>query len=142
MTGSHPLRVLRVPGRFAVCRLSQDDVVPSWANGPGFLSITRTDDELSIVCADAAVPRGTECMRGYVAMRVEGTLAPELVGVLVSLAKPLADAGIPILAIATHDTDYVLVREVDVERAVGALERAGHEVDNGQGITFPAKRVN
>ena len=81
-------------------------------------------------------------MRGYVAMRVEGTLPPELVGVLVSLAKPLADAGIPILAIGTHDTDYVLVREVDVERAVDALRRAGHEVDNGQGITFPAKRVN
>jgi hypothetical protein len=142
MAGSHPLRVLRVPGRFAVCRLSPDDVVPSWANGPGFLSITRTDDELSIVCEDAAVPRRTECMRGYVAMRVEGTLPPELVGVLVALAKPLADAGIPILAIGTHDTDYVLVREVDVERAVDALRRAGHEVDNGQGITFPAKRVN
>lgn len=142
MAGSHRLRVLRVPGRFAVCRLSPDDVVPSWANGPGFLSITRTDDELSIVCADAAVPRGMDCMRGYVAMRVEGTLAPELVGVLVSLAKPLADAGIPILAIGTHDTDYVLVREVDVERAVDALQRAGHRVDDGEGITFPAKRVN
>lgn len=106
------------------------------------MSITRTADELSIVCEDAAVPEGTECLRGYVAMRVDGTLAPELVGVLVSLATPLADAGIPILAIGTHDTDYVLVRESDLERAVGALEHAGHEVDSGQGITFPAKRVN
>ena len=141
MASSHALRVLGVPGRFAVCRLSPADAVPSWANGPGFVSITRTDDELSIVCADALVPRGTECMRGYVAMRVEGTLAPELVGVLVSLAKPLADAGIPILAIGTHDTDYVLVREADLERAVGALQRAGHEVDSAQGINFPAKRV-
>ena len=139
---SHRLRVLRVPGRFAVCRLSPAHAVPLWADGPGFMSITRTADELSIVCEDAAVPEGTECLRGYVAMRVEGTLAPELVGVLVSLAKPLADAGIPILAIGTHDTDYVLVREPDLERAVGALERAGHEVDSGQGITFPAKRVN
>ena len=142
MASSHRLRVLRVPGRFAVCRLSPDDVVPSWANGPGFVSITRTDDELSIVCADAMVPPGTKCMRGYVAMRVEGTLAPELVGVLASLATPLADARIPILAIGTHDTDYVLVREVDFERAVTALRSAGHEVDNGRGITFPAKRVN
>lgn len=113
-----------------------------WANGPGFVSITRTDDELSIVCAEAVVPGDAECMRGYVAMRVEGTLAPELVGVLVSLAKPLADANIPILAIGTHDTDYVLVREVDLERAVGALQHAGHEVDGGPGITFPATRVN
>jgi hypothetical protein len=110
--------------------LSPADVVPSWANGPGFVSITRTDDELSIVCADGLVPRGTQCMRGYVAMRVAGTLAPELVGVLLSLATPLADAGIPILAIGTHDTDYVLVREADLDRAVGALQHAGHEVDS------------
>ena len=142
MASSHRLRVLTVAGRFAVCRLSAADAVPSWATGPGFVSITRTDDELSIVCAEPQVPHGTECMRGYVAMRVEGTLAPELVGVLVSLAKPLADAGIPILAIGTHDTDYILVREVDLERALGALQHAGHEVDSGRSITFPANRVN
>ena len=141
MASSHRLRVLRVPGLFAVCRLSPADPVPAWVNGPGFVSITRTDDELSIVCADALVPRGTECMRGYVAMRVEGTLAPELVGVLASLASPLADAGIPILAIGTHDTDYVLVREAEFERAVAALRHAGHEVDSRQHITFPAKRI-
>jgi len=80
-------------------------------------------------------------MRDYVAMRVEGTLAPELVGVLVSLAEPLADAGIPILALGTHDTDYVLVREADLDRAVGALQHVGHEVDTQPGITFPAKRL-
>ena len=142
MASSRRLRVLRVPGRFAVCRLSPSEAIPSWANGPGFVSITRTADELSVVCDEAVVPRDTECMRGYVAFRVEGTLAPELVGVLVSLAEPLADAGIPILAIGTHDTDYVLVREADLERAVGALQHAGHEVDSGQGINFPAKRVN
>ena len=128
MAGFHRLRVLRVPGRYAVCRLSPADAVPSWAIGPGFVSITRTDDELSIVCAEALVPRGTQCMRDYVAMRVEGTLAPELVGVLVSLAEPLADAGIPILAIGTYDTDYVLVRHSDLENAVQALRAAGHDV--------------
>ena len=110
--------------------MSPADAVPPWANGPGFVSITRTDDELSIVCADGLVPRDTQCMRGYVAMRVAGTLAPELVGVLVSLATPLSDAGIPILAIGTHDTDYVLVREADLDRAIGALQHAGHEVDS------------
>jgi hypothetical protein len=141
MASSHRLRLRGLPGRFAICRLSAADAVPSWAIGPGFVSITRTDDELSIVCAEPQVPHGTECMRDYVAMRVEGTLAPDLVGVLVSLATPLADAGIPILAIGTHDTDYVLVREADLARVVGALQRAGHEVDSGQGISFPAKPV-
>jgi len=126
---SHRLRVHRLPGRFAVSRLSAGDAVPAWAAGARFLSITRTSDELSIVCADELVPPGTECLRRYVALRVEGTLAPELVGVLVSLARPLADAEIPILAIGTYDTDYLLVREADVEAAIDALHQAGHEVD-------------
>jgi hypothetical protein len=126
---SHRLRVHQLPGRFAVSRLSAGEALPTWAAGNGFLSVTRTSDELSIVCADELVPPGTECLRPYVALRVEGTLAPELVGVLVSLARPLADADIPILAIGTHDTDYVLVREPDLRAAIGALEQAGHEVD-------------
>ena len=140
MAAVHRLQVRVVPGRFAVCRLSADAAIPAWANGDGFLSITRTSDELSIVCAEALVPVGTQRLRGYVAMRVEGTLAPELVGVLVSLATPLADAGIPILAIGTHDTDYVLVREADLESAIAALQQAGHEVSRGHGISFPARQ--
>ncbi len=140
MPAAHRLQVRVVPGRFAVCRLPPDAAVPEWANGDDFQSITRTSDELSIVCADALVPRGKQCLRGYVAMRVEGTLAPELVGVLVSLATPLADAGIPILAIGTHDTDYVLVREADLERAIAVLQQAGHEVGRGHGISFPASQ--
>ena len=121
-----PLRV--VPGRFAVCRLSADAATPDWANGPSFVSITRTSDELSIVCAEDRVPAGTQCEQGYAAVRVAGTLAPELVGVMVSLAMPLADAGIPILAIGTYDTDYVLVRHSDLDAAIRALREAGHDV--------------
>lgn len=129
MATSHRLRVHQVPGRFAVARLSAGEAVPTWAAGDGFLSITRTSDELSIICGDELVPPGTACIRRYVALRVDGTLAPELVGVLVSLALPLAEAEIPILAVGTHDTDYVLVLEPDLEAAIRALRQAGHEVD-------------
>lgn len=128
MTDAHRLQVQVVPGRFAVCRLSADAAIPEWANGASFVSITRTGDELSIVCAEDRVPAGIRCERGYAAMRVAGTLAPELVGVMVSLALPLADAGIPILAIGTYDTDYVLVRHSDLENAFQALRAAGHDV--------------
>lgn len=117
-----------VPGRFAVCRLDADAAIPEWANGVSFVSITRTADELSIVCAEDRVPASTRCERGFAAVRVAGTLAPELVGVMVSLARPLADAGIPILAIGTYDTDYVLVRHADLENAIRALRAAGHDV--------------
>ena len=125
---SHRLRVIVVPGRFAVCRLSAADPIPEWAAGGTFVSITRTSDELSIVCDEACVPGHTICERDYNALRVAGTLDPSLVGVLVSLAGPLASARIPILAIGTYDTDYVLVRRGDLTRAVEALRRAGHEV--------------
>jgi len=74
------------------------------------------------------VPAGTQCERDFAALGVEGTLAPDLVGVMVSIATPLADAGIPVLAIGTYDTDYVLVRESDLEAAVAALRGAGHAV--------------
>jgi len=124
---THRLTIVEVPGRFAVCRLSPDAAVPAWATVTEFVSLTRTRDELSIVCAEGSVPAGTQCERGYAALRVAGTLAPEMVGVLVSIASPLAAAGIPILAIGTFDTDYVLVRAADLERAREALRGAGHE---------------
>jgi len=124
----HQLRIRDVPGQFAVCRLAPDAAIPDWATTGELTSITRTRDELSIVCSDDRAPAGTRCERGYSALRVEGPLAPEMVGVLLSLATPLADAGIPILAIGTYDTDYVLVRATDLERARDALQRAGHDL--------------
>ena len=128
MAAAHRLPLRVVPGRFAVCRLGAEAATPDWANGPSFVSITRTGDELSIVCAEDRVPAGTQCERGFAAIRVAGTLAPELVGVMVSLATPLAGAGIPILAVGTYDTDYVLVRHSDLDNAIKALREAGHNV--------------
>jgi hypothetical protein len=125
---AHRFQLVVVPGRFAVCRLSPERAVPDWAAGTAFVSITRTDDELSIVCEAHRVPDGTVCEREYAALRVAGTLAPDLVGVLLALAGPLADARVSILAIGTYDTDYVLVRASDLPRAVAALRSAGHSV--------------
>jgi hypothetical protein len=114
--------------RVAVCRLGAAEPIPPWADGSGFVAISRTDAELSVVCTADRVPDHVKAERGYAVIGVEGTLAPELVGVLVSLAAPLADAGIPILAIGTYDTDYVLVRDATLQRAVSALRDAGHDV--------------
>ena len=125
---THRLRLRVVPGRFAVCRLAAGDPMPDWARDGSFISITRARDELSIVCDDETVPAGIVAERGFSALGVEGTLAPDLVGVMVSLASPLAEASVPILAIGTYDTDYVLVRETDLTRAIDALRRAGHEI--------------
>ena len=114
---------------FAICRLAPDAAVPKWATAPApFLSISRTADELSITAPQPTVPAGVRSERDYRALRVRGVLAPELVGILLSIAEPLAKAGVSIFAVSTFDTDYVLVKSRDLPAAVEALERAGHQV--------------
>jgi hypothetical protein len=123
-----PLEVL--PDLLAICRLLPDAALPPWATVPSpFLTISRTSEELSITTSQAAVPPGVRCERDYRALRVRGTLPPDLVGILVSIAEPLAQAGLSIFAISTYDTDYVLVKARDLPAALEALRRAGHQVN-------------
>jgi uncharacterized protein len=106
-----------VPGSYAVCRLRPNAATPAWANrAEGFRSITRTADELSIVCSADAVPEGTTGERGWACLRVRGKLDFDQTGIAAALTAPLAEAEVPVLMIATHDTDYVLVREADLDR--------------------------
>lgn len=127
MRASLPLRLL--PETFAVCRLEPDAAVPAWANESRvFLTVSRTAEELSITAEQRVTPAAGRCERDYRLLRVEGPLPFDLVGVFASIAGPLAAAGISIFPIATFDTDHVLVKAADLERAVAALERAGHRV--------------
>jgi hypothetical protein len=112
-------------GRFAVCRLPADAAIPAWAGG-AFFSLTRTPDELSLVCLKELVPEEIPCACGWRCLRVAGTLDLNLVGVLTSLAAPLAQAGVSIFALSTFDTDYLLVSEADLGRAAQALREEGH----------------
>jgi hypothetical protein len=117
------------PERLSVCQLPADAPIPAWATaGRGFCSITRTTEELSIVCAETGVPAGTRQEAGWRAFKVEGPLDFALTGILSSLAAPLAQAGISIYAVSTYHTDYVLVKAAKVDEAVRALRRAGHVV--------------
>jgi len=113
---------------FAVCRLERDAPTPGWATAGGFFSITRTAEELSVVCGQDAVPAGVRCERGWRCLRLAGTIPFSAVGVLVALTAPLADAGISVFALSTFDTDYLLVKEQDLEAAIDALRRQGHVV--------------
>lgn len=125
-TPTHTLTLL--DATLAVCRLPPDAPVPAWALAPPFSSVTRTPDELSVVCADAAVPPEQPASRGWRVLRVEGPLDLALVGVLSALAAPLAAARIAIFPIATHDTDWILVPGARVAAACRALIDAGHVV--------------
>ena len=116
------------PDILAVCRLDPDVAVPSWAFAGPFSSITRTPGELSIVCLQEGVPEGVPCERGWRYLEVEGPLAFALTGILASLTGALALAGVSVFAISTFDTDYLLVRDADAERALELLSREGHRV--------------
>ena len=97
-----------------------------------FFSVTRTPAELSAVCDAAAVPSGVKAEGPWGVLAVRGPLDFDMTGVLAGLATPLATAAISMFAISTYDTDYVLVRSHDLDRAVHALEEAGHSVSIGR----------
>jgi uncharacterized protein len=124
-----PLILSVLPSRLAVCRLSADAPIPHLPAAGGLWSITRTADELSLVVPEAEAPAGGPIEPGWRAFKVAGPLDFSLTGILAALAEPLAKAGISLFAISTFDTDYVLVREVDLERAKTALRAVGHRVD-------------
>ena len=115
-----------IPGAFAICRWPPGDPVPDWVQQGAFVSITRTATELSVVCAADVVPAGTTCEAPWRIFAVRGPLDFALTGVMASLASPLADAAVSLFAVSTYDTDYVLVRAGDVDRATDALRNVGH----------------
>lgn len=121
------LRVL--PFSLAIAKLDAATPWPDWL-ADGLWSVTRTPDELSIVCEEGTLPSQVHADRGWCALAVEGPIELTAVGVLASLAVPLRDANVSIFAVSTFDTDYVLVRLADLEGAIGALEDAGWAVQS------------
>ena len=117
-----------IPGEFALCRLPPDEPVPAWAGSAVFSSVTRTADELSLVCPAAQVPATVKAERGWRLIKFTGPFDFGTVGVFASVAEPLARAGISLLAVGTFDTDYVLVKAGRLDDAVRTLEIAGHSV--------------
>lgn len=121
------LRLAAHPDRLAVCRLAPKAAMPSWIRG-SFLSMTRTRDELSIVCDDDTVPADVKAERDFRALYIVGPIPFETTGVAAALVGPLAAAGISVFLIATFDTDYLLVKNDAFARAIDVLRGAGHEV--------------
>jgi len=124
------LKLKVIPGTYAVCRLDPDADVPGWASDGRISSITKTDEELSIVCLEARVPKGVLSEKGWRCIKIQGPLPFSMTGVLASVVKPLAEAGISLFAFSTYDTDYILVKEEALDSALSALARAGHEIKN------------
>jgi hypothetical protein len=115
------------PGTYAVCRLPHDSPMPDIPRAE-LLSVTWTEEELSIICLEEDVPEGAMAYHGYRCLKLQGPFPAESVGILSSILRPLADAGVPIMAFSTFDTDHILVPEVHLDTSVRALRESGFVV--------------
>ena len=122
------LTLTQLPHELTVARLKADAPIPDWALTSDFFAITRTEDELSIVCPQDNVPARGQQARGWRGLKVAGPLDFALTGILAGLAAPLAAASIPIFAISTFDTDYLLIPGAEFEHAIRVLRASGHHI--------------
>jgi uncharacterized protein len=117
-------------GRWAVCRFEPDAEVPAWATRSNPLTvIARTDAELSIVAPESIVPATGQIERGFRVLALRGPIPFAMTGVMAAVVQPLADARISVFPIATYDTDYVMVKEIDLARALAALRANGWTIE-------------
>jgi len=122
------LKFRRLPGPYAIVRLAPDSPVPAWATRGDFISITRTADELSIVCPADNLPPDVHSPHRWICLKLEGPFPFSQTGVLLFFIEPLSKNDIPIFAISTYDTDYVLVQEESSATAIELLKRDGLEM--------------
>jgi hypothetical protein len=111
---------------FTINKLPQFAEIPSILSQGEMCFIFRTDEELSIICPDYMAPNNVQQELGWRCFKVEGEMKLQEVGVLASLAQPLADAGIPMFVVSTFNTDYIFVMEENLVEAVQSLQKAGH----------------
>lgn len=130
MSANRRFELMVLPEIFAIVRLAADAPLPFWAIDGDFFSVTRTSDELSVVCRANQVPSRLTAERGWRALKVQGPFALSEIGVLAALAAPLAHAKVSLFAISTSDTDYLLVSDKKLDAAISALRAAGHAVSN------------
>lgn len=128
-TGSRRLRLVLTDEPMAICRFAASEPPPAWAMESSWWSITRTAGELSVVCPEKVVPRDVAASRDWRMLRFEGPLPLDQTGVLASVTGPLAAVRVSLFAVATYDTDYVLIPSAQRRAAIAALEAAGHSVE-------------
>lgn len=122
---SLPVKLQSLSGFYAILKLPPQDPLPTWHLQSEFYSLSKTPEEISLVCEERLVPAELKPGARWCAFRVAGTLDFSLTGILASIANPLGQARISLFAISTFDTDYVLVQEENHAEAKDSLIRAG-----------------
>lgn len=113
---------------YAVCSLSKGEEIPVWALSGDFLSITKTEEELSIVCEEKNVRQGIKYEGNWRILKIEGPLGFSLVGILAKIANIMSENNISIFAISTYDTDYILIKQGNINKSVEVLKKENYNV--------------
>ncbi len=129
---NHQLKFRQLPDPYAIVRLAPEAPVPDSATKGDFSSVTRTADELSIVCLADNLPPDVHSPHRWICLQLEGPFPFSQTGILLSFIEPLSKNDIPIFAMSTFDTDYVLVQEEHAEAALDLLRAAGHALVAGR----------
>lgn len=107
--------------KFAICKLNPNSNIPTWIQNKAFYSVTKTADELSIVCFEECVPKNIMSEKGWKAIVVDDELDFSLIGIISSISTSLSKNGISVFVISTFNTDYILVKEENLKSALAIL---------------------
>ncbi|MCP4257397.1 MAG: ACT domain-containing protein [Planctomycetes bacterium] len=122
------LKLSLLKDKYGICTLPGTTEIPDWALMQSLISITRTKEELTIVCRQDLIPSKCQCDLNWRCFRVDGTFDLKQIGVIYSISSPLADVGISIYVISTYNTDYFLVQQDKVNHTISVLSNSGHSI--------------
>ncbi|GGY07957.1 ACT domain-containing protein [Massilia dura] len=122
----HQIELEQAEGEYAVCRLAPNAAIPAWADGTGFVTISRSAHELSIVCLAERVPEDMQKEGGWTCLRFVGPFAFGATGIVLSVVRPLSEGGLGVFVVSTFDGDHLLLKRGDMPKAVALLGQAGH----------------
>lgn len=129
MTPHVKLTLSLLPGRYALCRLDPYAGIPTWAARGEFWSVTRNAEQVSVLCPEDAPPPGVEAEPGWRTLQLMGPLSFSQTGILDSVVEPLSHGGISILVVSAYDTNYVLVKDAQLDQTITTLGEAGHTIE-------------
>jgi len=122
------LKLRHLPDTYGIARLEASSPIPPWADGGGFVSISRSEDELSIVCQQTRFPDSVPSSLNWVCFKLVGPFAFDETGIVASVVTPLSTGGIGVFVVSTYDGDHVLIKSQDLERSKTLWENAGHTI--------------
>ncbi|MBE6024379.1 MAG: ACT domain-containing protein [Cellulosilyticum sp.] len=115
-------------GHYGVCRLEPKSIIPTWCQQGEFFSVTKTMDELSIICLETYIPEDVQVEKEWCILKIVGPLDFSLVGILSKISQLMAECKISIFALSTYDTDYILIKQAKITEAIQALKTAGYHI--------------